>query len=40
MSAENGFWRQNKAARAAPADESGVPKSEYGKMFSTARGRR
>ena len=39
MSAENEFWHQNKAARAAPVYQNGVPKSEYEKMFSTARGR-
>ena len=39
MSAENEFWRQNKAARAAPVYRNGVPKLEYEKMFSEARGR-
>ena len=38
MSAENEFWRQNKAARAALARENGVPIAMYRKMFSQARG--
>ena len=34
MSAENEFWRQNKAARVIHGTESGVPTAVQGKMFS------